>query len=161
MTGRIKNFASKVALNFIKLRPIYKQLPVIVGVPVIIKDSKRRVLLGKRKKNMYTYAGYWGLPGGLVAYGETLAEAAKREVEEEIGIKIKVTKMSKKIYEAFPDRHSLIHSIGIPFYGKIMKGVPEPKEETDEVGWFTPKEIKKMRLAYNHKRVLKKEGILK
>ena len=57
-----------------------------VGLGVIIvKDGK--VLLGKRKGGSGT--GTWAFPGGHLEYNETFEECAKREVMEEVGIKIK------------------------------------------------------------------------
>jgi len=135
--------------------------PVIVGVPVIIINSKGEVLLGKRGKFLPLFGGIWGLPGGISEQGEKLIDTAKREVYEELGVKIKITKQSKNTYEVFPTKENPIHTIGIVFYGKIILGKPKPKSETQQIGWFTPKQIKKMKLAYNHKEILKKEGILK
>jgi 8-oxo-dGTP diphosphatase len=48
----------------------------------VIKDNK--ILLGKRKK---TGNGFWGLPGGHLEFGESPIEGAKRELEEETGLK--------------------------------------------------------------------------
>ncbi len=161
MTGKLINFGAKIANKFSRLNPIYKQLPVIVGVPVVIKNSKGEILLAKRNKNMYAYPNYWNLPGGLMQYGEQPRDTAKREAEEEVGAKIKIIKQLKNIYNSLPNKQSGFQSIGIPFEGKILSGKPYPKDETQEIGWFSPKQIKKMKLAYTHKDILKKEGFLK
>ena len=38
----------------------------IVGVPVIIKNEKGEILLGKRSENLGFFPGCWGLPGGML-----------------------------------------------------------------------------------------------
>ncbi len=132
-----------------------------IGIPVIIKNSKGEILLGKREANAPFYPDYWGLPGGILNYGERLIEGAKREVKEELGINIKTIKQSKKIYELLPSKHYPFHTLIIVFYAKIAGGVPKAKDETQKVGWFRPSEIKKMKLAYNHKEILRGEGLVK
>lgn len=79
-----------------------------------------------------------------------------------MGIDIKITKQSKNFYETLPNKKSPIHSLNIAFYAKITKDSPKPKpkDETQEIKWFKPSEIKKMKLAYNHKEILKKEGLI-
>ena len=44
----------------------------------IIIQHRSRVLFAKGKKD--TFKGYLGLPGGFVNIGETIEEAARREV---------------------------------------------------------------------------------
>ena len=139
----------------------FKHKYVIAGVPVIIQNSKGEILLGKRDKKPIFYSGYWGLPGGMIEYGERIEKAAKREIEEELGIEIKIIKKSKKFYEDFPNKKCAFHLIDIPLYGRIIKGIPKAKDETSEVGWFKPSKIEKMTLAYNHEEILKGEGLIK
>ncbi|NEA56179.1 NUDIX domain-containing protein [Streptomyces sp. SID13666] len=57
---------------------------VRVGVQAIVRVGDR-VLLGLRA-NAFG-AGTWGLPGGHLELGETLIEAARRELEEETGVR--------------------------------------------------------------------------
>ncbi len=139
---------------------LIKQKYVYVGVPVIIKNFKGEILLGKRSLNMHTYPGFWGLPGGMPEYGEKLEDTAKREVKEELGVEIKIVKRAKDIYENFPTKEFRFHSVDIPFYGKITKGIVKPKDETKEVKWFKASEIKNMKLAYSHKEILKGERLI-
>ena len=134
---------------------------VLVGVPVIIQNSKKEILLGKRKKNCVCYPGFWGLPGGLPEYGESLKGSAIREVKEELGVDIKIIEKSKEVYEVPGTKECDMQAINIVFYGKIIKGKIAPKDETSEVKWFKLSEIKKMKLAYGHKKILRGEGLVK
>ncbi|MDN3718421.1 NUDIX domain-containing protein [Roseibium salinum] len=62
---------------------LYPDAPRI-GVSVLCHRDGR-VLMVKRGKD--PYKGHWSLPGGLVELGETLLEAAERELLEETGAK--------------------------------------------------------------------------
>jgi len=149
---------SKIVNLFIKW---FKHKYVITGVPVIIQNSKGEILLGKRANKPIFYSGMWGLPGGMIEYGEKIEETARREIKEELGVDIKIIKRAKKVYEDFPKKECRFHLIDIPVYAKIIKGIPKPKDETQEVRWFKPSEIKKMKLAYTHNEILNGEGLLK
>lgn len=50
-----------------------------------LRDEKLNILLVKRKE--WPFEGKYALPGGFVKMDETLDEAAKRELEEETGVK--------------------------------------------------------------------------
>jgi 8-oxo-dGTP diphosphatase len=128
-----------------------------VGVPIIIiKDNK--ILLGKRSRDSIFYIGYWGLPGGILNYGEKMQQAAKRELKEELGVEAEVIKTGKT-YERLPNKECKMHGIDIVHYCKL-KGEPKPKDETKEIKWFKPEQIRKMNLAYIHKEILIKEGVI-
>ena len=151
----MKKILTKALLKTLKFKP------QTIGIPVIIINQDKKILLGKRKKNAVFYANLWGLPGGMLDYGEKLTECAKRETKEELGVGVNIIKQSKKIYETFPSEKYPFHTLAIVFYAKIIKSIPEPKDETQEVKWFKPSEIKKMKLAYNHNEILKGEGLVK
>ncbi|MEM1545392.1 MAG: NUDIX hydrolase [Candidatus Methanomethylicia archaeon] len=55
-----------------------------VGVGVVVIDESNRILLVKRKYP--PGAGKWSIPGGHLELGESLYEAAIRELYEETGI---------------------------------------------------------------------------
>lgn len=58
------------------------------GVAVIVLDKKNRVLLQKRSD-----VRLWAIPSGHVEPGETVAEAAIREVQEETNLHIHIQKL--------------------------------------------------------------------
>ena len=61
---------------------------VAVGVVVVHRSS---VLLVKRGQE--PSRGLWSIPGGLIELGESLEEAARREVMEETGIQVRIEKL--------------------------------------------------------------------
>ena len=60
--------------------------PVDVAVGVLI-DADGRFLLTSRPAGK-VYAGYWEFPGGKLEAGETVEDALRRELHEELGITI-------------------------------------------------------------------------
>ena len=63
-----------------------ERVPVDVAVGVLI-DNEDRFLLTSRPTGK-VYAGYWEFPGGKVEAGESIEQALRRELHEELGITI-------------------------------------------------------------------------
>ena len=61
-----------------------KQLPLRVGVGIILLNHENKVFVGKRIDNP---KNFWQMPQGGVNENEKFLQAAKRELEEETGIK--------------------------------------------------------------------------
>ncbi len=58
-------------------------MPITVGVQLIVRNGSH-ILLGQRANAFQS--GSWGLPGGHLESGETLLQAAARELLEETGL---------------------------------------------------------------------------
>jgi len=61
-----------------------KQLPLRIGVGIILLNHENKVFVGKRIDNP---KNFWQMPQGGTNKNENSIEAAKRELEEETGIK--------------------------------------------------------------------------
>jgi len=77
----------------------------ITGTSIIPVLPDGRIVLIQRRDN-----GKWGLPGGMVEWGETIESTIHRELLEETGLKITQIQRLVGVYSA-PDRDRRFHSI--------------------------------------------------
>ncbi|MFJ5768718.1 NUDIX hydrolase [Psychrobacillus sp. NPDC093180] len=113
---------------------------VDVTYVLLFDDIEQNVLM---VKNIGTGDSYYTLPGGAVEKGETLKEAAVREVKEETGLDVQVDGVFS-VGEAFFEERGH-HAIFFTFTGKIIGGginISLP-EEIEEVIWMDVKQAEK------------------
>lgn len=107
-----------------------------IGTNVAITDEKGRILLTKRED-----FEVWCLPGGGVDLGESVAEAAIREAEEETGLKVRITKLvgvySRPLWLADSD-HTILYAAKA--VGGKLKINPS---EVIGLGFFEPDNLPK------------------
>jgi putative (di)nucleoside polyphosphate hydrolase len=98
-----------------------KNLPLRLGVGVVLLNSNNKVFVGKRIDNP---ANFWQMPQGGVDDNENLLYAANRELKEETGVKS--TKLIKEI------DNWLTYELPNNLLGKIWKG----KYRGQKQKWF-------------------------
>jgi len=111
-----------------------------VGVAAILKNSKGEILMVKRKNP--PAKGLWGFPGGGIEFGETIKEAAKREVKEETGLNADIGKILT-FGEAI-EKDKDIHRIVAICEAKMKSGVLEPSDDALDIMWIGIDKISKM-----------------
>ncbi|MDP3820135.1 MAG: NUDIX domain-containing protein [Burkholderiales bacterium] len=84
-----------------------ERTPVDVAVGVLI-DAEGRFLLTSRPAGK-VFAGYWEFPGGKLETGETVEQALKRELHEEIGIDIGAVQPWKVELVDYPHARVRLH----------------------------------------------------
>ncbi len=111
----------------------------VVGVgAVIIKDGK--ILLVKRGNE--PNKGKWSIPGGLVNTGESLVDALKREIMEEVGLEIDVDDVACVSEEVFRDNGNVkYHYIIIDFFANITGGELRVGSDAVDARWVKLNEI--------------------
>jgi 8-oxo-dGTP diphosphatase len=81
--------------------------PVDVAVGVLI-DGDGRFLLTSRPEGK-VYAGHWEFPGGKLEAGETVEQALRRELHEELGITIGAVQPWKTELMDYPHARVRLH----------------------------------------------------
>ena len=82
-------------------------LPVpSIGVGGIIFNDRGQVLLIRR--NQPPASGFWSIPGGKLEPGESLAEACKREINEETGLDVEATAIVAVVERRIEGYHYVI-----------------------------------------------------
>ncbi|WP_232631649.1 NUDIX hydrolase [Methylobacterium sp. Leaf118] len=113
----------------------------LIGVSIaVIRDG--RVLLAQRANE--PMRGVWTLPGGLVEAGERLAEAALRELEEEVGTRAEVVGPSLTPTEILlrDETDRLRHHYVIHPHAALWRAVePAPGPEALAVRWAAIEEV--------------------
>jgi 8-oxo-dGTP diphosphatase len=95
-------------------------------------------------------SGKWGLPGGMIDWGEDIPHAAKRELEEETGLKLIKIKSLRGVYSD-PQRDPRLHSISI-LLEVSAEGELDPKDKLEvlQVKAFTRDELPLGDLSHDH-----------
>ena len=90
------------------------------------------LLLVKRKRP--PEAGCWSLPGGKVDFGERIEDAILREIDEEVGVEIALTKSLGFVETIGLDDQHWISPI---YLAEIVSGEPENREpgKHEAIAW--------------------------
>ena len=100
-----------------------------------------KLFLARRGPKAKNERGLWEFPGGSVEFGETLADALKREMREEYDIEIAVGELLDVVDHILPKEGQ--HWVSPAFLCTIVSGFPliQEPEKCSEIGWFAPEVI--------------------
>ena len=98
----------------------------------IAREPDGRVWLARRGHE--PGRGRWSMPGGFVDLGESVEDAARRELREELRVEATIGELLG-VYSRAEDRIVLI------VFAATLHGVPRPTDEAPEVRAFAPGEL--------------------
>jgi 8-oxo-dGTP diphosphatase len=109
--------------------------PILVVAAAIVDDlDSPRVLLAARRNTPAALAGRWEFPGGKVDPGETPLEALHREIQEELGVQIR---LGPELVGPADGVWLLTGRYVLRLWmAAITAGTPRPLAEHDEVRWL-------------------------
>lgn len=111
----------------------------IVGVACLVSNAEGEVLLVHNPRRG------WEFPGGQVETGEDLITAVLREVEEEAGIRIRVTRLAGvysnvRAETGWDGETHIPTKVMLDFLGEYVSGDLQTSSEHEAAGWFSPEQ---------------------
>ena len=128
--------------------------PTLGASACVWRDGK--VLLVKRGKP--PALDLWSLPGGHVELGETLRQAAGRELAEETGITASLSHLVdcldiiRRTPEGTVDRHYVI----AVFTGMWTGGEPQPMDDAADLQWREPDMLEDLDMTHGIAGIIQK-----
>lgn len=115
---------------------LYPSVPRAAVAAVVVRAGK--VLLIKRATP--PRQGSWTLPGGSIDLGETLQQAAQREVLEETGLTVRAKEPVHCFEVITHDEQGNVrfHYVIVDLVADYVSGELAPNDEVDDAGWFEP-----------------------
>ncbi len=130
------NYPRRIACSQCGYSAYFNPKPVAGAIPV---DEQGRVILLRR--GFDPGQGLWTFPGGFVDLGESVEDAAHREISEELEIAVELGPLVG-VYSRPEDRVVLI------VYRALPLGQPHITPEASEIHAFAPSEIPWDELAF-------------
>lgn len=140
-------------------RDAYPARPrVAVGAVVIEADHILLVRRGKQPSQ-----GEWAIPGGSVELGETLRQAAEREVLEETGVVIQAKELvyTFENIQRDDDGGVRFHYIILDYLADYLAGDPEPRDDALDARWVSASQLDNFNVNVKTKELLYRIGFLK
>jgi len=122
--------------------PMRREYPVRpwVGVGVVVWQGDQVLLI---RRGRPPRKGQWGLPGGAQALGETLFDAAAREVLEETGLEIIPEAVVTALDGISRDHHGAVefHYTLVEVTAECRSGDPVAADDADDARWVPLAEV--------------------
>jgi 8-oxo-dGTP diphosphatase len=136
----------------------YLDLPC-VGVGVVVWRGDQFLLI---KRGKPPRLGQWSIPGGLQELGETVREAAAREIKEETNIEIEITALVDVIDGITHDEQQAVksHYTLIDFAARYVSGEAVAGDDAMDVGWFRLEDLANLDLWETTNRVIRESADL-
>jgi len=131
----------------------YPNRPLVAVGAVVFKEDK--VLLVLRAKP--PAENRWTIPGGSVELGETLQEAAEREIWEETGLTIQAGEpvYTFDVIERDSKGAILFHYVIVDMAADYVGGELRPGDDATDVCWASFGDVKSLKVSAATRKLLK------
>ncbi|UCD88315.1 MAG: NUDIX hydrolase [Desulfobacterales bacterium] len=130
----------------------YTDSPQVAVGAIVVRENE--VLLVKRSQP--PSKGRWAIPGGRVELGETLQQAAEREIMEETGLTIRALNpiYTFEVIERDDAGRIRFHYVIVDLLADYVSGELKPSDDASEAQWVTPEELEGLPVSKTTREVL-------
>ena len=136
-------------------RAVYPDAPRVAVGAIVFNEN--RVLLVQRGKP--PAEGIWAIPGGSVKLGETLQQAAEREIYEETGVTIRAREPAYTFESIQRDETGAVrfHYVIVDLIADYVDGTPKAADDALDARWLSVNEIQSVKLSEPTRNLLKEQ----
>jgi 8-oxo-dGTP diphosphatase len=132
---------------------MHNKIQPVVGIGAVVFHNDA-VLLVKRKNP--PYQNEWCIPGGKIMSGETLQQAAEREINEETAIEIRAGEPVYVFDIIEKDAHNktVLHYVVIDLLAEYIGGQPVARDDASEAAWVSREAIQQLPINHTTRKLL-------
>lgn len=145
---------SEVTTSPEPIRREYPKGPIPASHAITFREGK--ALLVRRAQQ--PSKGRWSVPGGMIELGETVHEAARRELREECGVEVETNEVVDVIDHIVQDESGYIrfHYVVIFLLAQYVSGTVRPNSDALEARWVTREGLSSLDMHPLARRVVQK-----
>jgi len=133
----------------------YPEAPIVAVGVVVKRDDK--VLLVRRLNE--PSRGRWSLPGGVVELGETVREAARREVREECGLQVEAGEVLPVVDNIVRDDEAgriRFHYVLVDLLAEYIGGGLAAVSDISDARWVREEELEELDVTEKARELVQK-----
>ena len=136
------------------MRREYPSQPIAGVGAVIVQDGK--ILLVKR--GVEPAKNLWSIPGGMVELGEKVRDAIIREVKEECGLNVEITRLMDVVDSITVNEEGRVqfHFVILDFLAQVRGGTLKPADDVLDARWIPLEEVEVYDLTESFRSFFKK-----
>lgn len=132
----------------------YPEHPIIGVAAIVLRGDQ--VLLVQRGRE--PAKGLWGLPGGMLELGETVAEGVRREVLEECGVEVEVGPLVG-VFEPMQrdgDGRLRYHYVVLDYLARYVGGELQAADDADDAQWVALEKLERLPMLAETRDMIRK-----
>lgn len=110
----------------------------VILLGIIFDTKTRKILIGRREKDLYVPKLTWVFPGGRPSHGEELESTIKKKIKEETGLKVET--LGAVFAKTYPEKKEML---SIYYLCESTGGKEKPSGDLIELKWVKPEELQK------------------
>ena len=123
----------------------FPSVPRVAVGALVVEAGKLLMIFRAKAPN----PGVWAIPGGGLEIGETLQQAAEREIFEETGLRIRAGEpfYAFEIIERDEQEKVRFHYVVVDLKAEVVGGRLCPGDDALDVRWVSPREMSGMAVS--------------